>query len=266
MCHGVCGGSQCDYIQWQIEECVKKGFRCVVMNQRGCNDNYLQTPVPFTAVSTIEIRTAVNYIKSVLPKETALHAIGFSLGTNYLACYVGEEGSNCPFQSVILQSPPMYAYQKYHEDNTLEGKFYTRVVAENLKMLLNRSPVMKEYKYYNEFCEAHTISELDEVLFAPVSGLSVDEYRRRGDMYKSLLSCPCPILVLSSLEDPCCYPYRIIDSQKEIESTNPNLMVIITQEGGHLAWGTGFWPSGSSWSDQVTANWLTYHTSLTAVN
>lgn len=40
-------------------------------------------------------------------------------------------------------------------------------------------------------------------------------------------------------------------------------MVVITKEGGHLAWGSEIWPSDSSWSDQITANWITYHTSYT---
>lgn len=142
--HGVCGGSQCDYIQWQIDECVKKGFRCVVMNQRGCNDNLLVTPVPFSAVRTDEVRASVNFVKSVLPPDTELHAIGMSLGCNYLTLYVGEESERCPFKSVVLQSPPVYSFTLYHELNTPSGMFYSRLVAANIKMLLKRSV----YKLY----------------------------------------------------------------------------------------------------------------------
>ncbi len=54
--HGLTGGSSENYIQVTISHLLDAGFRCVVMNARGCGGSPLHTAQSFCAAYTDDVR------------------------------------------------------------------------------------------------------------------------------------------------------------------------------------------------------------------
>ena len=67
------------------------GIRPVVMNARGCSMTQLKTPRYFNCKYTGDIRTLVNHVHAKYP-DAPLFASSYSLGSNLLTLYLGEEG------------------------------------------------------------------------------------------------------------------------------------------------------------------------------
>ncbi|KAJ3195473.1 hypothetical protein HDU67_004362 [Dinochytrium kinnereticum] len=81
--HGLTGGSHESYVQDLVHEVVKKGFRAVVCNFRGCAETELKSAQLYSGAYTDDIRFATQFIQRKLP-GASLIAVGFSLGANIL--------------------------------------------------------------------------------------------------------------------------------------------------------------------------------------
>lgn len=145
--HGLTGSSNEDYVQWIIYEGEKKGFRCVVMNARGCGNTELKTDKFFCAIKTDDITLAINYIKEKLPKNTPLHAVGVSLGSHILMNYIGEQGDKCILKSAVAISPPYNLMRNHLElQRTFMGRnIYDRIMDNLLKKLFNKNVLKNIY-------------------------------------------------------------------------------------------------------------------------
>jgi predicted alpha/beta-fold hydrolase len=98
--HGLAGGSSENYIRVTASHLMNCGYRCVVMNARGCNGTQLVTPQLFCANYTDDVRQVVWHLQRRLP-NAPLCAMGFSLGANILVKYLGEEAADCPLAAAI---------------------------------------------------------------------------------------------------------------------------------------------------------------------
>ena len=96
--HGLTGGSHESYIQdtvfalthpereFEGDDYMNKRppFRCVAFNFRGCANTRITTPRLYCAAYTEDLRHAVAHIRSRLPPDTQMMAVGFSMGANVL--------------------------------------------------------------------------------------------------------------------------------------------------------------------------------------
>lgn len=65
----------------------------------------LTSPQMFSGGYTGDIRTTLLYVSSLYP-DAPLLGVGFSLGANVLARYVGEEGEDCRLTSACVMACP----------------------------------------------------------------------------------------------------------------------------------------------------------------
>jgi predicted alpha/beta-fold hydrolase len=116
-----------------------------------CIDSF-QTPKTFNAGFTSDLRLAIKVIKKRYP-EVPLYAIGinnlrenwldiagFSLGSNVLVKYLGEEGSATPLSAAAVLSNP---WDLNLADKSMMGTFvnrqiYARGLVQGLKKLVRR--------------------------------------------------------------------------------------------------------------------------------
>ncbi|RUP36175.1 LOW QUALITY PROTEIN: hypothetical protein BC936DRAFT_138482 [Jimgerdemannia flammicorona] len=105
--HGLTGGSHESYVRGLLEIVTRSpyNFRAVVVNFRGCAESKLVTPQLYSGAYTDDLRIALRYIRSEIP-NAKLMAIGFSLGSNVLVKYLGEEGDRTPFIAGISVGNP----------------------------------------------------------------------------------------------------------------------------------------------------------------
>jgi predicted alpha/beta-fold hydrolase len=100
--HGLTGGATAAYVARfvnYLSKATDRKWKSVVLNARGWGSP-LTKPKTYSAAFTEDIRAMVAHVKSVYPKAP-LFGIGFSLGANLLAKYLGEVGAATPLLAAV---------------------------------------------------------------------------------------------------------------------------------------------------------------------
>ena len=101
---------------------------------------------------------------------------------------------------------------------------------------------------------ACTVREFDEAVILPIFGYpSSDAYYEDASVGPKLGRISVPTLLINALDDPICDTSLM---PLEAVCKNPHIVAAVTTEGGHVAWSTGWWPTGRSWDNDVTVEWF----------
>ncbi|ETO18926.1 hypothetical protein RFI_18314, partial [Reticulomyxa filosa] len=68
---------------------------------RGCGPSKLENPLAYSSGFTDDLRQVVAHIREKYPKRP-LFGVGYSLGSNYLGKYLGEESNDCTLSGAVL--------------------------------------------------------------------------------------------------------------------------------------------------------------------
>ncbi|UZJ53492.1 hypothetical protein CBS101457_002812 [Exobasidium rhododendri] len=140
ICHGLTGGSQESYVR----HCVKRlrdgpGYRCIVVNFRGCANTPVTSAQLYSAAKTSDLRCALLFITSIYP-HSPLIGLSFSLGANVLAKYLGEEGDDSPLLAGIACAAPFHLKKGSDllEQSAVRRTVYSRAMNANLTRVTRR--------------------------------------------------------------------------------------------------------------------------------
>ncbi|OQR83540.1 serine protease family S33 [Achlya hypogyna] len=244
--HGLSGGSHEEYMMQTAEKFLRKGYRVVVMNARGCSNTPVTTPKLFCPAYTQDVREVVAYLRaSHLAASTPLLAVGFSLGANILTKYVGEEGAECTLLAAVSVGNPydFVATNIHITDSWWRRTVYNSAMTQNLlKLVFHLSDAHEQLKDHPDVDlslleQAKTLTDYDNLYSRHVFG-----YETPMDMYRDASSTAyikdiaIPMLCVSSDDDPICTNAAI--PYKECQE-NPNVVLAVTHTGGHLGFFTG---------------------------
>ncbi|KAF7721357.1 hypothetical protein EC973_004838 [Apophysomyces ossiformis] len=239
--HGLTGGSHESYIRSVLEMIIQPpfGYRGVVINNRGCANSDITTPQLYNGAYTEDVREALKHIQRQMAPGTPLVGIGFSLGSNILVKYLGEEGDKTPLCAAISVANP---FDFERSSVVLNGTFWNRKIysatlANNLKRAFGRHiDTLKEGGKIDvdEIFAASTLREFDDACTRKLRDYdSVDAYYRDASSFRYIKSVRVPLLCMNALDDPIapaeCIPYDEIKS-------NPYVVLATTDYGGHLGW------------------------------
>ena len=117
---GLTGNSKEYYVTHTVNEAIQNGYDAVVINHRGgYPGSKITTPKLYCAASSWDYKEAVEYIKTKRPNST-IFAVGFSLGANILAKYLGEESCKSVVEAAVCISSPLDMEKaSIHLENTL---------------------------------------------------------------------------------------------------------------------------------------------------
>ncbi|KAL8830235.1 MAG: hypothetical protein Q9191_001549 [Dirinaria sp. TL-2023a] len=137
--HGLVGGSHEIYLRQVIRPIVEAGWEACVVNSRGCAESKLSTGVLYNARATWDLRQTVRWLKKAFPNRR-LFGLGFSLGANIMVNYLGEEGSSCMLEAVVVCSNPwnLEAGSLALQRSWLGLHVYSRAMATNMKTLFEK--------------------------------------------------------------------------------------------------------------------------------
>ncbi|KAK4701601.1 uncharacterized protein P7C70_g4629, partial [Phenoliferia sp. Uapishka_3] len=237
--HGLTGGSHESYVIDVLSKITKErdeknlegqglGWRAVVVNFRG-------------GAYTDDLRCALSYLSHLAPKAP-LYGVGFSLGANVLAKYLGEEGDKTPLKAGVVLGAPwdFYAGHVYLSRSWL-STIYSKAMAKNLRGVVSRNRAALEgavdfdCMYGNP---QQTLYEFDSVGTRVIAGYtSVEAYYKDASANQHAHNISVPTLSLSSSDDPI-IPASSVPFSAAL--ANPNLIIGTTLHGGHLGWFTGF--------------------------
>ncbi|KAI8094504.1 Alpha/Beta hydrolase protein [Thamnidium elegans] len=239
--HGLTGGSHENYIRGLLQIIARPpiNYRAVVYNARGCGFTNVNTPQLFNASITDDFREALRHIQKQVGEKTPLIGIGFSLGSNILVKYLGEEKEKTPLIAGISVSNP---FDLLSSGIFLDQGFFTRNVysyrmADNLKniflqnkdMMLTHGEIVLE-----EVLAAKTIRQYDDACTKKMSNYTtVNNYYRDASCSRVIEHVRVPLLCINALDDPISIIHSIpLDEIK----VNPYIILVGTKHGGHLGW------------------------------
>ncbi|ORX78855.1 AB-hydrolase YheT [Basidiobolus meristosporus CBS 931.73] len=258
--HGLTGGSHESYVR-QVVESMTQGpgqFRTVVVNFRGCADTQLTSTQLYSGAYTDDLRIALKFIQDRIPKAK-LAGLGFSLGSNVLVKYIGEEKENCPFVGAVSVSNPfdLYLANKWMDETFINRNLYSKSLTDNLLRVFKRH--MHHFENTGlldipHVLKSRRISEFDDRVTRVVFKYdTVDDYYRDASCARFIPDVRVPLLCLNAIDDPVayheCIPY-------EACRNNPNVILATTETGGHIGWFTGS-TNVTRWSVKPISEFLT---------
>ncbi|RKP35075.1 Alpha/Beta hydrolase protein [Dimargaris cristalligena] len=240
--HGLTGGSHEFYVRSLVKTITdaRHGCRVIVLNNRGCGFSEILTPKLYSAGYTDDLRFVLQRLRNQFPRTTPIIGVGFSLGSNILVKFVGEEGDRCVLKAAVSVGNPfnLLKASEVLNDGFWGSLVYTRVMKNQLLRFFNRHKHMFVESDFDldlaSVAKSKTVRDFDDLVTRRVFG-----YATVQDYYTSASSGPyvprvrIPLLCLNSLDDPVCsaqsIPYRAIRE-------NPYTVLATTASGGHLGW------------------------------
>jgi hypothetical protein len=172
-----------------------------------------------------------------------VYAIGFSLGGNVLAKWLGETGIEAARSvraAAVVSAPFNLTVSGPHIDRVLGG-----VYARHFVRLLVAKAVAKERQYpgivdIDRVCRSRTLWDFDEYATAKLHGFSgAEEYWATQGCGQFLDGIRVPTMLLSSADDPF-NPASTLP--REQADRSPYLIPQFTERGGHVGFVYGDTP------------------------
>ncbi|ELR19740.1 uncharacterized protein ACA1_200570 [Acanthamoeba castellanii str. Neff] len=231
--HGTQGSSRSRYIRHVpspphdsinrqfLRKGVAQNWRCVVLHQRGCGASPLRVPKTFHAGLTADTKEVMDAIYRRHGATSQVIAVGFSLGANILAKYLGEEGSRAKVDGAVLLSNPWDFCSVGEQLSQGSSRLYCRLLQYEMNGYVRR--------HWDQLRQIECLSkkQLDDILSLP-----------------SLFDLDMYLAVLPHGFADRSVPVRVVED-------NENIIFGLTDRGGHLAWleGWDFWEE--AWMDRA---------------
>ncbi|KAL7418672.1 hypothetical protein Q5752_006355 [Cryptotrichosporon argae] len=274
--HGLTGGSHESYVRnvlaWVVRPTDEGGLgaRAVVVNFRGCAGTPLTTPQLYSAGTTVDLHTAVHYLRAAYPLS-GLHGVGFSLGASVLARYLGQASTASLLSSGLVLGCPwdLPAMSRRLEEGWLRPRVYSRALGLNLLRLFRRhydanpalfkradSPVRHLLGVLADMDRGTLgpvrLKKVDEVMVTKLGGPhgegafpfdTADDYYNWASPNKVIHDVQVPLLSINAFDDPVVVGDAL--PLPEIHDST-HVYAAITGSGGHLGWFDGPLVSGGS--------------------
>ena len=104
--HGLEGGSHSSYARRLMNRCHAHNISAVVHHHRSCSGENNRLAHSYHSGQTEDIQHSLNHIRRLHP-NAKIYAVGYSLGGNALAKYLGEQGESSIIERAVVVSAPL---------------------------------------------------------------------------------------------------------------------------------------------------------------
>ncbi len=252
--HGLEGSARSSYAYETYRQLARHGIRSVGMNYRSCSGQINRKPYTYHAGETGDVIFVLHQLRQWFP-QSALGAVGFSLGANMLLKYLGEQGPDCPLVAATAVSPPFALERSMEVIESSVSRFYNRYFMRALhQKMLARASLLDGLVDMERVLAATTFRELDEALTVPLYGFAdVWDYYRQSSCGRYLPNISVPTLIIRALDDPLFHPE---DIPYDLLAANDCLTAVITPHGGHVGFAEGQPGQLNWWAERQAARFL----------
>ena len=282
--HGINNDSKSGYIRSLQRTLTNRGKIAIGMNYRGCGGVPLAAPRGFSGAYTNDIRCVVHKLASRLAPGVPLFLVGFSLGANLVTKYLGEEGLNGTLPKCVMGGAALGNPLHIHSKNNL-SLFFNCLIGQGVKLhLLENWKVWNDALVYPEIKRAMmtaimatTVDQVDAAV-APViirnepwypyankiGYENVEEFYADASSYRFIKHVSVPLLQIIAGDDKVVY--HTFQQKLNYSISNPHVISVETNCGGHLGWQESPPPSniaaedryggGPSWASRATADFI----------
>ena len=239
---GLTASSSASYVIGLANNLLRQGYNVVVYLSRFNGRKFT-----FSDESSIDLvkdlNHAMGHLKTKFPNFTFM-AVGHSYGANQLVNYLGTCCEQNIFKAAVsLANPLNMILSEGKIRNTICDKIMTQniheVIALSMETILNGPKSLQ--LNVSEIVETKTLRAFDNQFTCKIFGFNgADEYYWATSSIRRLGSVKIPLLLINAMDDPVVsekgYPLE------DIEKINQNVIMIVTNAGGHLGWFTGLHP------------------------
>jgi len=249
---GICGSGSSNYIKQYMTLCNERKYNAVLFLPRGVDE--LRTPRIFTLALNSDIRFALNHIRSS-SGDSPIIGVGFSLGGNMLANYLGDCTKLQVETNLIGGVTMAQGFDAVWGIRHLKtAKFYDYGMLRKLKKVLERHQklfhALVDVQYI--LTKTTTVEEFDQHFTCKIHGYeTANEYYKEQSCIDNLRNITVPYFLINAKDDPL-----VIEEMLPLNapSENKNLIMVTTKHGGHLSWAEGFLLPVSYWHERASLN------------
>lgn len=252
---GLTGNSQQSYVLHAINQATRHGYRCVVFNNRGLGGEELLTPITYCAASTTDLECVVQHVKRLFPLAPVLGA-GVSLGGMVLLNYLARKRRESGLVAGITISVPWNALKSSESmEEPLNWLLFNKYLTNGLCRAVTRHRhILEKVVDVDYVLKARTIREFDERFTSLLFGYkSCKDYYHDASPDKKLPNTAVPILCLNAADDPfspqIAFPVSVVRSL-------PNVALLLTAHGGHIAFLQGLFPRGENYMERLFSQFV----------
>ena len=246
--HGLEGSSDSQYIKGMTRLFNQSGKDVLAWNMRSCSGEMNKTAGFYHAGMTDDLDLMIQY--AVTKKYKKIFLVGFSLGANLTALYLGQRADklNSEISSAAIFSAPCDLGKSAEQLSQAKYRFYLESFLITMRQKIKqKSKVMDLGVSLKGINRIKSFREFDDRFTGPLHGF------KNGEHYYKDVSCKpwlhkinVPTLIVNAKDDPFltkeCFP--IEEAEK-----NKNIFLEIPKTGGHVGF-VSFNSDQLYWSEQ----------------
>ena len=254
--HGLEGNINSFYAKGMMKALKKQGFAVVLMHFRNCSTEVNRLPRAYHSGDTADLAFFINHLKQQFTARPIV-AVGFSLGGNVLAKYLGEEQIHCPLSAAAVISAPYDLSSSSDVIRKSLGKIYQKYLLDRMKKSMQRKlPQIKQQIPIttDQLMEIDDLLEFDNQLTAPLHGFeSAHDYYEKASAMPYLKNIAKPTLIIHAKDDPM-LSIKAVPSSQDVSK---HVTLRISEKGGHVGFISGNNPfKPVYWLEQVVPNYF----------
>ncbi|KAI9919755.1 hypothetical protein PsorP6_017504 [Peronosclerospora sorghi] len=240
---GLTGGSFENYIRKTIARLHQVGWQCLVLNARGCANTPLTTAQLFSSAYTEDLRFVLHELGERYAFASHVFiGVGFSMGSNVLVKYLGENGHDTPLTGAISIGNPfdLTICAANFSRSLFHRMTYDQALNHNLRdLFFHKSNAAHQFQNHpsvdlETLRATRSVRAFDDALTKLVFQYdTVDAYYKDAGSGKLLGNVRVPLLCINAEDDPISIRAAIPNEEK-VRSTS-NVILCTTKSGGHLA-------------------------------
>lgn len=238
--HGLSGSSTSGYILGLQSALSSMGFCSVAMNFRGCSGESNHRARSYHSGETEDIHFVYQSLSQRYP-DSALAAVGFSLGGNVLLKWLGEQGGNVNLQAAVAVSVPLVLSECATRLDTGFSRVYRKHLLDELKLYIhNKQRCLTEHGLFAEADKLKKLGDLSDIrsfwqyddrVVAKLHGYqSAADYYQRASSRQFLSAIETPTLVIHAEDDPFMTPHVL----PHADELSAQVLVEVYKTGGHV--------------------------------
>ncbi len=224
--HGLNGTANSTYIKGMANVFLQKKCRVFCYNVRGALHPPKSNVFSHHGL-TSDIKFTVEHILKNYNKKIIL--IGFSLGSNWVAKFLGEYNHPRIVAGIGICCPFDYNYLRSYYKKSKKSKFINYFITKNYKRYLKRSMINPP-----DFSKCRYMEEVDKMILSFLGEKNLDDFYRKSSCIIYISKIKVPFLFINTIDDPI-IPKEVIPIKSCLK--NKNIGVVLLR-GGHLGFFT----------------------------
>jgi len=255
--HGLEGSICSPYAQGIMAQIRHNNWTGLLMHLRGCSGRPNRLSRSYHSGDTSDAKYLLNWLSSHYP-DSALSAIGYSLGGNMLLKLQAELADHSPLKATISVCAPLVLDECAAKLNRGFSKFYQHHLLGRLKRNLRHKYTQHDFKQLinlgkQDIKQLNNFRLFDDRVTAPLHGFKgVNDYYSVSSARQYLSKITKPALMIHSLDDPF-MSKSVIPEASELSATT---VLEISRYGGHVGFISGHMFKPVFWLEQRISEYL----------